>query len=221
MRIYLQLTPNKEPVPFNYQQSLVGTFHNWLGPNQYHDDISLYSLSWLRGGKARRDKKGLDFRYGATFFVSAPNEELLKDMISGIFKGAHIRWGMEVQEVRMRPTPDFGNRQRFFAESPVFIKRRRPNNEGDQFYLPSDPEANGFLTETLQHKLRIANLPTAVSVAFDPSFVNPDTKLITFNGIDLRASACPVIVEGDPKAVAFAWEVGVGNGTGIGFGALR
>jgi len=29
-----------------------------------------------------------------------------------------------------------------------------------------------------------------------------------------------VIVEGDPRAVQFAWEVGVGNSTGIGFGAL-
>ena len=31
MRIYLQLTPNRETVPFNYQQSLVGAFHKWLG----------------------------------------------------------------------------------------------------------------------------------------------------------------------------------------------
>jgi hypothetical protein len=43
MRIYLHLTPNTEPVPFNYQRALVGTFHRWLGENELHDDISLYS----------------------------------------------------------------------------------------------------------------------------------------------------------------------------------
>jgi CRISPR/Cas system endoribonuclease Cas6 (RAMP superfamily) len=30
-----------------------------------------------------------------------------------------------------------------------------------------------------------------------------------------------VIVEGSAEAVGFAWNVGIGNGTGIGFGALR
>ena len=222
MRIYLKLSPNKELVPFDYQQSLVGAFHKWLGENQYHDDISLYSLSWLKGGKMRRDKKGLDFKYGATFFVSAPHQELLQDLIKGVFgKGPDIRWGMQVQEATMQVTPPFGTHQRFFAESPIFIKRQRENGEGLQFFFPKDAAANGYLTETLQRKLAIAGLPTDVSVSFDPSFQNPDIKRIVFNGISLKAAACPVIVEGDPQAVAFAWDVGVGNSTGIGFGALR
>lgn len=75
MRIYLHLSPNKEIVPFNYQQSLVGAFHKWLGEkNELHDDISLYSLSWLTGGKMRHDKRGYDFRNGAQFSISAPYE---------------------------------------------------------------------------------------------------------------------------------------------------
>ena len=44
MRIYLHLTPNTQIVPFNYQQSLVGAFHRWLGKNELHDDISLSFL---------------------------------------------------------------------------------------------------------------------------------------------------------------------------------
>ncbi len=59
MRIYLQLSANREIVPFNYQQSLVGAFHKWLGENELHDDISLYSLSWLSKGVPK--KGGLDF----------------------------------------------------------------------------------------------------------------------------------------------------------------
>jgi len=222
MRIYLTLSPNTEIVPFNYQQSLVGAFHKWLGENQYHDDISLYSLSWLSGGQMRRDKKGLDFRNGATFFVSAPKQELLQDLIKGVFgQGPHIRWGMQVQEATMRVTPDFGELQRFFVESPIFIKRQRKDGEGHQFYFPKDAEANTYMTETLQRKLALMDLSTDVSVSFDPSFSNPDIKRILFNGISLKATACPVIVEGDAKSVAFAWDVGIGNSTGIGFGALR
>lgn len=220
MRIYLKLSPNKELIPFNYQQNLVGAFHRWLGENDLHDDTSLYSLSWLSGGKMRDDKKGYDFKNGATFFISAPSHELLKDLISGIFTGTHICWGMNVHEVTMRVTPSFGTEQRFVAQSPIFIKRRRGAGKGQQFYFPNDPESNTFLTETLQYKLQKAGLSTDVNVRFDSNYAKPKGKKITFNQIELKATFCPVIVSGHPEAVSFAWDVGVGNSTGIGFGAL-
>jgi CRISPR-associated endoribonuclease Cas6 len=201
MRIYLQLSPSKETVPFNYQQSLVGAFHKWLGENELHDDISLYSLSWLHGGKIRPDKKGYEFKNGATFFISAPNEELLKDLVKGIFKGVLIRWGMSVQEIRLKKTPKFGSYKRFIAQSPIFIKRSRNEEKGHQFYFPTDPESNDYMTETLKRKLTIAGLSTNVSVAFDPTYRNPKIKKIQFNNIDLKATFCPVIVKGDPEAV--------------------
>ena len=50
MRIYLRTTPNDVIVPFDYQQKIVGTIHKWLGNNEIHDKISLYSFSWLLGG---------------------------------------------------------------------------------------------------------------------------------------------------------------------------
>ena len=221
MRIYLHLTPNTEIVPFNYQQSLVGAFHKWLGENELHDDMSLYSLSWLEGGKMRRDKKGLEFRNGATFFISSPLADLHQKAVQGIFKDEHIRWGMKVQEVRMFPTPEFGNRQRFVAQSPIFIKRWREVEQDFKFYLHADAESNTYMTETLQRKLAKQGLSTDVSVAFDPEYRNPKTKLSIYKEIEIKSTLCPVIVEGDAKAVRFAWEVGIGNSTGIGFGALR
>lgn len=221
MRIYLRLTPNTEIVPFNYQRALVGAFHKWLGENELHDEISLYSLSWLYGGKMRWDKKGYDFRDGAEFFISSPLEGLHKSAVSGLFKDETIQWGMRVEEVRMRTTPDFGERQRFFAQSPIFIKKRREEDNGQQFVFPGDADANALMTATLQKKLGRAGLNCNASVAFDPEYQNPKTKKITFNKIDLIGTFCPVIVEGDPEAVRFAWDVGAGHSTGIGFGALR
>ena len=53
MRIYLRTTPNDVIVPFDYQQKIVGTIHKWLGNNEIHDKISLYSFSWLLGGNMR------------------------------------------------------------------------------------------------------------------------------------------------------------------------
>ncbi len=219
MRIYLHLSPNTEIVPFDYQASLVGAFHKWLGQNELHDDISLYSLSWLSG--ARKTDDGFHFPRGSTFFISSPLPDLHQKVVSGIFNAQHIRWGMRVQEVRMCVTPDFGGRKRFVVQSPVLIKRKQEGAKHQKYFYPSDPESNTFLTETLQKKLQKVGRATDVSVAFDSSYAKPGIKKVTFNNIDIKASFCPVIVTGDPQAVAFAWDVGVGNSTGIGFGALR
>lgn len=51
MRIHISTTKNTSLVPFDYQQKLVGTIHKWIGDNSVHDRISLYSFSWLKGGK--------------------------------------------------------------------------------------------------------------------------------------------------------------------------
>ena len=53
MRLHLYLSPNEQPVPFDYQHYLAGAFHKWLVANDLHDQLSLYSLSWLYEGRAR------------------------------------------------------------------------------------------------------------------------------------------------------------------------
>ena len=146
---------------------------------------------------------------------------MLAALLEGVQNGWHIRWGMEVKEVTIQRTPEFGEQQRFLVQSPVLIKRREETERNYRYYYYSDKEADALLTETLQHKLSRAGLTQEASVAFDKSYPNPKTKMVNYRGIDIRASACPVIVTGDPRAVGFAWEVGVGNSTGIGFGALR
>lgn len=55
MRLHFLLTPNTQTVPFDYQHFLIGAFHKWMGWNEVHDEISLYSLSWLQGGKMFKD----------------------------------------------------------------------------------------------------------------------------------------------------------------------
>ena len=94
MRLYLQTTPNIQPVPFTYQVNLVGALHKWLGKNQIHDGISLYSLSRLSHG--RRVKSGLNFHQGGQFFISAPDTTLIKQIITGIQNDPKIAWGMRV-----------------------------------------------------------------------------------------------------------------------------
>lgn len=218
MRIYLKTTPNRELAPFNYQQYLVGTLHKWLGKNEVHDGLSLYSLSWLVGGQA--NGSGLNFPKGSTFFISSPSTGLIKRIIAGVKADPEINFGMKVSEAVLQKTPAFRETERFLLNSPVLIKRTVDRNV--KFFYPFDEEADFLITETLRNKLKEAGMAELPVIArFDESYRNVKTKLVTYKGIKNKASFCPVILEGNPQAIAFAWEVGIGNSTGIGFGALK
>lgn len=218
MRIILKTSPTAVIIPFDYQKPLAGAFHKWLGENHIHDDISLYSLSWLQGGKSV--KNGLNFKYGAEWHISSHDPVLLKTLIKGIQDDPQISFGMEVNSVTIMETPRFNECEKFYLNSPVFIKRNE--NGRTRFYLHDDQETDRLMTQTMATKLKKAGIDhEGMKISFDKTYRNPKTKKISFGGIDCRASFCPVIIEGTPEQIAFAWNVGVGNSTGIGFGALR
>jgi len=58
-------------------------------------------------------------------------------------------------------------------------------------------------------------------IRFDTSYPRAKPRKINYKGIENKASWCPVIIKGSPETKLFAWNVGLGNSTGIGFGAIR
>ncbi len=219
MRLYLKLTKNKEIIPFNYQSYLTGTIHKWLGVgNELHDGLSLYSFSWLQNVEAT--KRGINLTSNSYFFISAYNDSVIKALVRGIMQDPFVCFGAYVSDVQITEEPQFSNHVVFPVASPVFVKRRFDNEEKHISY--NDSRCNAFLTETLQKKLKAANLQADnVNVSFDTSYPSAGTKIIRYKEISNRVNICPVIIEGTPEQIAFAWNVGVGNSTGIGFGALK
>lgn len=219
MRLYLLLTRSKETIPFNYQPVLTGAIHKWLGrDNAEHDGLSLYSFSWLQNVAIK--KLGVDLTPNSYFFISAYDETLMKRILKGVMQNPDVCYGSAVSDVRIMDTPSFQTAQTFFTASPVFIKRRIDNNE--KHITHENPSSSLYLTETLKKKLQAANLSTeGVTVKFDDTYTNPRIKIIRYNEIGNRVSVCPVVIEGTREQLQFAWNVGVGNSTGIGFGSLK
>lgn len=218
MRLHLSISGNRSIVPYNHIPVLVGTLHKWLGRNDWHNQTALHSFSWLKG--AQRGNNGLYFPRGAEWFISSINKEFIKRVISGIQQDPTINFGMSVSSITIQDDPEFPAQHRFTVASPVLIKRK----EGDRVrhYTFPDSECNDLLTETMVTKLRRAGLNAdGIRVEFDNNYPVARTKLVDYNGIGNKASICPVIVKGTPQQVAFAWNVGIGNSTGIGFGALN
>lgn len=227
MRIKLNISENLQLVPFNYRELIVTKIHQWLGKNEIHDKISLYSFSSLEN--AITTKKGLNFPKGSSLCISAHDNGIFNLIISKIIntieKDESVRdigYGMKITDIQFLPIPKFNeNPQRFRLGSPVFIKRTLDNKK--IHYTFNNKESNELLKETLIHKMKIAGLKPddSLKIYFDNTYSNPKEKLIEYKNIKNKCSVCPIIIEGTEQTKQFAYNVGLGNSTGIGFGFLN
>ncbi|MBK1440757.1 CRISPR-associated endoribonuclease Cas6 [Parapedobacter sp. ISTM3] len=219
MRIYITLSKNKELIPFNYQHLLTGVVHKWIGEeNQEHGKRSLYSFSWLQNTDSF--KSGLNLASNAYFFISAYNEQLIKTVLKGILKDPETFCGSRVLDVQVKEVPKFTNEERFVMNSPILIKRR---DDGKVTHVTfNDADFDVLLTENLKGKLSYVGLNSnGVAVKLDQSYAFPQTKLVDYKGVKNKTTLAPVVITGTPEQIAFAWLVGLGHSTGIGFGALK
>ncbi|MDL2277918.1 CRISPR-associated endoribonuclease Cas6 [Parabacteroides sp. OttesenSCG-928-G07] len=218
MRIHINTSPNKESVPFDFLPKLVGVLHKWLGNNSLHGNVSLYSFSWLM--HAKRDEKGLNYPDGAKMFVSFYDECYLKQVLKNILHDPDMFYGMRVKDVVIQEDPNLADRELFWCGSPVFI--RRHEEDSDTHYTYESELAGDLLKETLLYKMKIAGLPIdeTLQIRFDTTYLKKKIKLVDYRGIKNKVNHCPVIIQGRPETKAFAWNVGLGNSTGIGFGSI-
>lgn len=218
MRIHLKIDTRKTKVPFDHQHLLVGTIHKWLGWNEEHGKLSLYSFSRLEGGKTENNE--LSYEKSASFFFSSHKIGLIQKMIAGIQADPSMFLKLMVTDVTIEEDPDLSNRELFFPASPIFIKRHL--DQKSEHILFDDPRANDFLRETLLSKMEEAEMmDDSMEIRFDLFNALPGTKMINYKGIGNRANWCSVIIKGKPETKLFAWNVGLGNSTGIGFGAIK
>ncbi len=219
MRIHISTTKNTRLVPFDYQQKLVGTIHKWIGNNSIHDRISLYSFSWLKGGE--KVSEALNFPEGATMFLSFYDDETMRKVIKSILDDPQMFCGMFVTNVTIEDIPSLESRELFYCASPIFIKRKMEDGEIKQ-YTYNDEQTSLLLKETLLAKMREAGLEEddTLDIKFDTSYQRKKFKFVRYRGIGNKANLCPVIIKAKPETKLFAWNVGIGNCTGIGFGAI-
>ncbi len=218
MRIHLSIKTAENIIPFDHQHQLTGTIHKWLGENQEHGKTSLFSFSQLSGAKVT--SRGFKFDRGTSFFISAHDTGIIKDLIRGITQEPIMFNSFKVDEVIIQENPDLTNKELFFLASPVFIKRKIDDKVEHIFY--NNPRAGDYLAETMRTKMEMAGLvDQSLKIEFDLTYSKASTKMITYNGIQNRANWCPVIIKGKPETKVFAWNTGLGNSTGIGFGAIK
>lgn len=219
MRVYLRLRRNIQTIPFNYQELLTGTIHKWIGQdNEFHGESGHYSFSWLQNTKA--NKNGIDLKKDAYFFISSRNENLLKKIIKSILEDPEMFNGISVIDIQIQNTPEFTSSENFLMASPVLLKEKQDDEIRHITLIDDDFEE--ALTNNLKRKLDKVGIGSeGVIVNLDPETSYRQTKLVSYKGIKNKTSLAPITIMGTPEQIAFAWTNGLGNSTGIGFGALK
>lgn len=219
MRLHLKTTESLSPIDFNYQKKLTGVIHKWLGENNNeHGNTSLYSFSWLHDVVAENNH--LICPHGTNWFISFHDISRLKGVIEAIRQSPDMFNNLAVEEIVIQEDPDFENTELFLTASPILIKR--PTDTGTIEYLFDNPDCGKMMEETLRTKMKIVGLPDdeTLHIEFDLSYAKKKTKLVWYGNISNRANICPVIIQGTNLTKQFAWNVGLGNCTGIGFGSI-
>jgi CRISPR-associated endoribonuclease Cas6 len=222
MKLHIRLSPNRTPVPFGYSYQLGGALHKWLGENnRWHGALSLYGYSWLSGSERGEDTQALYFPRGADWYIGFPEQEGVFNLLKGMMMDREVLCGMKIRDVREVEPPDFGLLHRFVANSPILLRDKREDGSHDHV-LWTDSRADTLLTARIRRKLDDAGLvDERIHVAFDRDYAHPKQKVVHLKGQRLKCSVCPIEATGSPRALRFLWEVGAGELTGMGFGALR
>lgn len=206
-------------VSFDHQPLLVGVINKWLGQNDLHGKLSFLSFGRLENGKKISNKLYFET---TSFFISSHDENVISKIIDGIKKDPKMFQGLEVYKYYIEDDPDFSNKSIFFVSSPIFIKRK--NDEGNVDHILYDNEKAGiYLKETILNKMEKCNFPIddTLDIKFDLSYKKPTTQLVKYRVTNNRSNICPVIIKGKDETKKFIWNVGLGNSTGIGFGAIK
>lgn len=220
MRIYITLTQSDKTIPFNYQQLITGIIHRWLGKNNdYHGRYALFSFSWLQN--VDTTTKGININNESYFFISSTDEKFIKQLVKSILADPIFLNGSKVRDVQIINSREFTKKEHFRMASPILLKRRFGNGKIEHA-LYNDVDFDALLTENMKRKLEKAGLDSNnIQISVDKTYSESHTKLIEYKGVFNKVNVCPIIIEGTEEQIQFAWCVGLGHSTGIGFGALK
>lgn len=219
MRIYLRLSKNSKTIPFNYQELLTGVIHKWIGENNnIHGKPGRYCFSWIQNSSVNKD--GIELKRDAYFFIGSQDIGLIKSIIKGILADPTMFSGVKVTDVQIKDTPEFEPNQSFWMASPVLLKVK--DGEKTRHVTLEDSDFEEVLTDSLKRRLEKAEISSdGLTVILNPQTNFRQTKLVTYKGIKNKASFAPIIINGTQEQIEYAWSVGLGNSTGIGFGSLK
>lgn len=181
-----------------YHTKMLGVIHKWIGENNVHDTMSLYSFSHIRKG--------------GYFFFTAYDNKLISRVLHGITNDPVLWEGVIVTDLKVQNSFLGNDKEIFSMSSPVLLKEYTE-------HVTDIKRAPAIAKRILNKKAKSVGLDLG---DYDIEFVNFEkTKLVGIHHIKNRAFYSDVHITGSEIAKRFALQVGLGNSTGSGFGFIN
>ena len=238
LKITLKSKKNRLKIPFNYNHIVSAIVYNKIYDLELAQKIhssqsyKFFTFSSLHIHKFRQVKDGLLSQNGTIdFLISSPDDYLIKTLVEGFLEDQTVNFigeNLLVQKIELLPVPEFEEKANVNTLSPIIVRTKKEVdgklkiwdlNPGDgQFYRNLEKnlinkynEFNGL--EENDKKIKISSEMRSVKrkrITIDKG----EEK--TFH----RAFLMDLVLEGDLDLIKFAYDVGLGEKSGLGFGMI-
>ena len=223
---------------FNYNHTISSILYNKIIDldlsRELHETNSFkfFTFSQINIPKIKVTKKGLISKDGLlNFFVSSPNDYLIKNMIQGYVDEPYVNFRnniLNVEKIELLENKNFTEKEEFKTISPILVRtKRKIDGELKSWDLePCDEFFNNLRYNLIKKYLEFNQIQkTEKNIKIYSKMRNVKSRRIkiksgketTFH----RAYLMDLVLEGDLKLIEFAYDVGLGNKGSMGFGMIE
>lgn len=245
MRIKINFSANTSEVP-NNNKVVLEYVHRCLGrDNKYHDQRSEYSISQMYGGElCKNDTNLLNFPNGGYFTVSSQDKDFINKFLLGLINNPEISYGIKFKNIQHIQEDFMDGWNHFATLSPFIIKKilgkdvysfmtlkGQYKRNGTKWFC-EEPEGYNFqdvVQAYLINKLSKID-PTLDLSSFMVKIDELDKNKVKHNKHKVKvvyvknvlnfANQCQVSIFCSKKIAEMLYNIGIGQSTGAGFGAI-
>lgn len=236
MRLKISLASSKSNllIPFNYNHILSAIIYRKIADLDlaaklhFSKDFKFFTFSQLYFSKWKRTPKGIISHDGKLhFYISSPNEQLIKSLVEGHLENTEVEFKGEkllVEQIELLKKPEFKSKMKFKTMSPISASIKR-EIDGKLKIWDLGPGDERFY-ESVQKNL--VNKYTSFYGEYDGDTwirLKPDMKTAKRRRIEIkgdfhRGYMMKFEMEADPRLMDFAYDCGLGERNSMGFGMV-
>lgn len=218
MRIKVKLTGTDKIVTMNNRHIVNSFFHRIIGDkNEYHDTVSDYCISDLRGSCKRVSKREISFKDGGYVAMSFHNMEIAEKVMMGLAKNKNFYKDIEVCGIEYVPDENYNYKWNYFRTlTPILLKvKGKMKNVNDVDFVEELNKSTKNKIKSINPDLNVDNFEIRVK-----KHENHKEKIIFVRDIMNFPTQCHLDIKCDKEVAKLLYNVGIGKSTGSGFGMI-
>ena len=237
LKITLKSKKNRLKIPFNYNHIVSAIIYSKIADLKYAEELhssnsyKFFTFSNLNIHKFKRIRSGFLSQNGKIdFLISSPDDYLIKSLVEGFLNDLTVNFIGEdllIEKVELLPVPEFEDKIDVKTLSPI-ISRTKKEIDGELKTWDLAPGDHFF--KNLENNLIYKYLEYNDLEATDKK-INIYSQMRHVKGKRItiekgneqtfhRAYMMDLILEGDKDLLKFAYDAGLGEKSGLGFGMI-